>query len=456
MSLTTPRLNLLVVDDDDDFRESLQGLLACERHEVSGVADLAGARAALAAHPFDAVLVDQELPDGRGSDLLEDPSRPPSTDVVVVTANASMHLAVDALRRGAADYLTKPLDPAVLQATTTRLARVRALRRDVDELREALRERGKLGPIIGRSRAMQPVFDMIQRVAPTNASVLILGASGTGKEVVAQALHELSLRKAAPLVSVNCGAISESLFESELFGHEKGSFTGAHQLHRGFFERADGGTLFLDEITEMPPQLQVKILRVLETGLVQRVGGAGPIHVDVRVLAATNSEPEAAVQMGRLREDLFFRLAAFPIQLPPLQDRSGDVELLAQHFLDAQNREQGTEKRWEAGALQQLASRPWRGNVRELRNAVERACILADEVLLAEDAVAGLERAAPSATLAKVLTIRVGSSIAELERILIRATLEHLGGDKPAAARILGISLKTLYNRLNVYEASGS
>ncbi len=455
MTTAKTLLNVLVVDDDPDFRDSLQRLLEHEKCRVASAADLASARTALTTHCFDAVFVDQELPDGNGCDILQAPSRPASTEVVVITGHASVKSAVDAVRGGAADYLTKPTDPELLRATLARLTRVCALRREVDSLREALRDRGRLGPIVGRSRAMQPVFDMIQRVAPTNAGVLIQGESGTGKEVVAQALHELSLRKAAPLVAVNCGAIPESLIESELFGHEKGSFTGADRQHRGFFERADGGTLFLDEITEMPAQLQVKLLRVLESGRVQRVGGTTPIQTDVRVLAATNREPEEAIRAGKLREDLFFRLAVFPIRLPPLREREGDIALLAQHFLDGHNRSHGTDKRWKQGALAELERKEWRGNARELRNAVQRAYILSNDVVCAEDAVAGVERAAAPSTAPVGIAISVGSSIAELERLLIQATLEQVGGDKAAAAKLLGISVKTLYNRLNVYEAAG-
>ncbi len=238
MTSNSKSLVLLVVDDDQDFRESLVHLLEREKHTVVGAGDLTSARAELGKRHFDAMLVDQELPDGKGDELIEDASRPPSTELVVITGNATISSAVDALRRGAADYLTKPTDPTALAATLSRLSKVRELRREVDDLRETLRGRGRLGPIIGRSNAMQPVFDMIQRVAPTDASVLIQGESGTGKEVVAQALHELSRRKSAPLVAVNCGAIPENLIESELFGHEKGSFTGADRQHKGFFEHA--------------------------------------------------------------------------------------------------------------------------------------------------------------------------------------------------------------------------
>jgi len=446
-------LNLLVVDDDDDFRDSLVRLLEREEHKVETASDLATARALLTEKRFDAVLADEQLPDGLGSDLIDDPARPAGTEVVLVTGHATVSHAVEALRRGAADYLTKPAEPEVLKATLSRLTGVRALRREVEELRDALRDRGRLGPIIGRSRAMQPVFDMIQRVAPTDAGVLIQGESGTGKEVVAQALHELSRRKDAPLVAVNCGAIPENLIESELFGHEKGSFTGADRQHRGFFERADGGTLFLDEITEMPLQLQVKLLRVLETGRIQRVGGTSTIQTDVRVLASTNRDPSAAIKGGKLREDLFFRLAVFPIHLPPLREREGDVALIAQHFLEGHNRTHGTDKRWAPGALDALARQEWRGNARELRNAVQRAFILADDLLRAEDAAAPANGNPVANSPSGSFSVQVGTSIADVERVLIRATLEQLGGDKPRAARILGISLKTLYNRLSVEQA---
>jgi len=453
MSSNSPSLTLLVVDDDADFRDSLVRLLKQEKHDVHQAADLSAAREALAQRAFDAVLVDQELPDGKGDALLEDAARPAGTELLIITGNATVNDAVGALRRGAADYLTKPIELPALQGSLARLAQLRALRREVGTLRDALLERGRLGPIVARSSAMQPVLEMILRVAPTDASVLIQGESGTGKEIVARALHEQSLRKEAPLIAVNCGAIPESLIESELFGHEKGSFTGADRQHRGFFERADGGTLFLDEITEMPAQLQVKLLRVLETGCVQRVGGSAPIQTDVRVLAATNRDPREAITAGKLREDLYYRLAVFPISLPPLRERTGDIALLAQHFLDGHNRTHSTDKRWAPGALAMLEQHPWRGNARELRNAVQRAYILADDELRAEDAIA--QRGANAPVLEDgAIAVRVGCSIADAERALILATLERNDGDKAESARILGISLKTLYNRLNVYEAA--
>jgi DNA-binding NtrC family response regulator len=448
----TSQLSLLVVDDDPEFRESLLALLQRQGFAVCGVESCASARAAMAKQSFDAVLADRQLPDGDGIELLHARPADPEPELVVITGHATVSSAVDALKDGALDYLTKPIDLAKLKSTLAHLMRTHQLKREVRELRSELLSRGRLGPIVARSAAMQPVFEQIARVAPTDASVLIEGESGTGKEVVAQAIHELSQRRDAPLVPVNCGAIPETLIESELFGHERGSFTGAEKMHRGFFERAKGGTLFLDEITEMPAQLQVKLLRVLETGKIQRIGGTEQIPTDVRVLAATNRDPHQAIRDGKLREDLYFRLAVFPIRLPPLRERHGDVALLAEHFLALLNQAHSTRKTWAAAALDELEKRDWKGNVRELKNAVYRAYILADEALQADAAVAMAPGDVPVG--GSAFTVRVGSSIADAERALIFATLEHSHGDKPAAAKLLGISLKTLYNRLNVYKAS--
>ncbi|HUR28209.1 MAG TPA: sigma-54 dependent transcriptional regulator [Planctomycetota bacterium] len=444
---------MLVIDDDADFRTSLALLLTREGALVETAESLETARAKLSTNSFDALFVDQELPDGQGLALLQAaPERGSGPEVVMITGYATVDRAVDAIKLGALDYLTKPLDHDKLESTLVHLRRTRVLKQQVSDLRDELRQRGRFASLIGRSSAMQPVFDLIQRVAPTNASVLIQGESGTGKEIVAGAIHELSRRADKVLLALNCGAIPESLIESELFGHEKGSFTGADKQLKGHFERADGGTLFLDEVTEMPLEFQVRLLRVLESGMVHRIGGSAPISTDVRVLAATNRDPLEAIRQGKLREDLYFRLAVFPMLLPPLRERPGDVPLLAQHFLDSLNEAGSTDKRWGHGALEALNQREWKGNVRELKNAVQRAYILADDTLRAEDTVAFTGRA--FAKDASPLDIQVGTSIASAERELIQATLLHVRGDKPAAAAILGISLKTLYNRLNVYDAS--
>jgi DNA-binding NtrC family response regulator len=384
--------------------------------------------------------------------------------VVVITGHASVETAVEALRRGATDYLTKPVDLARLKAILANVARTRELQAEIGTLRGELRKLGRFGPLVGASAAMGAVYDLIARVAPTDATVCIVGESGTGKEVVAQAVHELSRRRREPFVPVNCGAVSPNLIESTLFGHEKGSFTGAERLHRGVFEQATGGTLFLDEVSEMPAELQVKLLRVLETGTVVRIGGEKAIGVDVRVIAATNRVPEQAVQEGRLREDLWYRLNVFPIGLPPLRERASDIEVLAEHFLGELNAAGQTHKRWGVAGLAALQGYGWPGNVRELKNLVHRAYILAEqeigrECLPAEvrgGASAGpgveLPRAVNGTTeLGTTLVVQVGSSVADVEQRLILATLQACGGNKQKTAEVLGVSLKTVYNRLNAY-----
>ncbi len=444
------RLSLLIVDDDVPFSESLRSALRAQGFEATAVDSCVGARAAMAAHRFDAILVDRKLPDGDGVELLR--GRPPRVDAefIVITGYATVPSAVDALKKGAHDYLTKPLDFAKLNRMLAHLTRTRAQHGDA---RAELVSGDRFGAFIGRSDAMRPVFEQIARVAPTDASVLIEGESGTGKELVAEAIHHLSGRRAAPLVPVNCGAVAESLIESELFGHERGSFTGAERMHRGFFERANGGTLFLDEITEMSAPMQVRLLRVIESGRIQRIGSAEQIPVDVRVLAATNRRSQDAIREGRLREDLFFRLAVFPIFVPPLRDRAGDVALLAAHFLALLNDVHDTRKRWAADAVPELEKRDWKGNVRELKNAVHRAYIMADDVLHAESAIEAAT-GNPRNETALAGPRRDVTSVSDTVRNLIFATLEDTHGDKRAAAGLLGISLKTLYNRLNVYNAS--
>jgi DNA-binding NtrC family response regulator len=292
---------------------------------------------------------------------------------------------------------------------------------------------------------------MIEKVAPTEATVFITGESGCGKELVARTIHERSPRARGGFVAINCGAIPQNLIEAELFGHERGAFTGANRQHRGCFERAEGGTLFLDEITEMPLEMQVRLLRVLETGRFVRVGGDGEIRTNVRVLAATNRDALDAVRDGRLREDLMYRLAVFPIALPPLRERDGDTELLAEHFLQNLNVEGGLSKRFSRAALTTIRAYHWPGNVRELKNAVHRAFIMAEEFV--ELDLSGL---ACPAVEGECLRMPVGTSLAEMERQAIFATLDHCRGNKRRAAEMLGVSLKTLYNRLTAYQADGA
>ncbi|MCB9899699.1 MAG: sigma-54-dependent Fis family transcriptional regulator [Planctomycetes bacterium] len=432
-------------------------LVEREGFSVVAARSLADAEARLGETSFDVVLVDLELPDGNGFAFLAEHEALEHSEVIVITGNASVDSAVSALREGALDYLTKPFDRARLRSCLSNVARTRSLKGEIADLRADLRHLGRFGSMVGSSPAMQSLYDQIAKVAPTSLGVLVSGESGVGKELVAQTLHRLGPRSSKRLVPVNCGAMAPTLVESELFGHERGAFTGADRVRQGCFELAEGGTLFLDEVTEMPVELQVKLLRVLESREVVRVGGSRSIAVDVRVVAATNRDPRRAVEEGALREDLYYRLAVFPMHVPPLRERDGDAPLLAQHFLDGLNAEHGTEKIWSPAALERLDGMDFPGNVRELKNLVSRAYVLGDEVLGADELGApaphralfgGAERDGDS------VTVRVGSSIDEVEQVLIEATLEKLDGDKAQAADVLGISLKTLYNRLKVYAAA--
>jgi DNA-binding NtrC family response regulator len=306
-------------------------------------------------------------------------------------------------------------------------------------------------PLLGDSEAMQEVFRLIERVGPTEASVLLTGESGSGKELAAQSIHDRSARRGGPFIAINCGAIPIGLIEAELFGYEKGSFTGAVRAHAGVFERAQGGTLLLDEVTEMPLDMQTRLLRVLESRKFYRVGASVEFSSDVRVIASTNRCPLQAVQNGQLREDLLYRLAVFPIDMPSLRSRGSDVELLAEHFLTELNVQSRTQKRFSAMARMTLKQHTWPGNVRELKNCIERAFILGDQTLELAPLIQNAARAGDTASDRERLDIRVGSRIYDMERSLIEATLDYFKGNKRRAADALGCSLKTLYNKLNGY-----
>ena len=308
----------------------------------------------------------------------------------------------------------------------------------------------ELSGMVGESPVMSAVFNQIRLVARADVTVMIIGESGTGKELAATAIHELSERRRGPFLAVNCGAIPANLAEAELFGYEKGSFTGAHRQHVGHFERASGGTLFLDEITEMAPELQVKLLRVLETGRFARVGGTEEIDVDVRLVTATNRDPYQAVREGRLREDLLYRLAVFPLNLPALRERADDVVRLAEFFLEKLNAKYGATKRFSAAAVAQMRSHHWPGNVRELRNCVERSFILSDDEIQLEITRPG-PTAGPRVGSDGCVRVPLGSTVADAEREMILATIDHCGGNKRKAADVLGISVKTVYNKLAEY-----
>ena len=441
-------IHALLIDDNEDFLTGLAEIARQEGFTVTTAGTLREAREHLARERVDVALVDLSLPDGEGTELLEGLKDTPDTDVIFITGGATVDSAIEALRHGALDYLTKPLDTHRLRAVLANVVRVRSLKEDVGTLRGELRRFGHFGRMIGKSPQMQKVYDLVSRVAPTDATVFITGESGTGKELVAQAIVELSTRRHRPFIPLDCGAIPPTLIESELFGHERGSFTGATQQRRGHFERASGGTLFLDEVTEMPIELQAKLLRVLESGALTRVGGEVPIPVSVRLIAASNRPPKEAIQSSKLREDLFYRLNVFPIVLPPLRDRDGDALLLADRFLEVTNASEGMSKRLSAGARERIRAYPWPGNVRELKNEMQRAFIMSEEVLEMDGLVPG----APSAPAPGAATPgEGGGTLDDAERQLILATLERCGGDKKKAAEILGVSLKTLYNRLHLY-----
>ncbi len=369
--------------------------------------------------------------------------------VVILTAQGSVESAVEAIKDGAYDYLTKPVDPQRLQILLHKVVERQETLREVKALRRQLRDQGSFGRMIGSSPGMRKVYRIVEQAAPTSASVLINGESGTGKELVAQTIHQLSPRAAAPFVAINCAAIPETLLESEIFGHEKGAFTGASDRRQGCFELADHGTLFLDEIAEMTPSTQVKLLRVLQERTFRRLGGRQEQKVDVRVIAATNQEPAEAVKNGKLREDLFYRLNVFAITLPTLRERKEDLPLLIQSFLAEFNARNGKSiAAVDQEAMRTLESYNWPGNVRELRNVIERATILADGEfidarLLPNVLVAAGEAPKPALSLAP------GTTVEEAERRLIQMTLEHTRDNKTRAAEILGISLKTLHNKLN-------
>jgi DNA-binding NtrC family response regulator len=376
--------------------------------------------------------------------------------VVVLTAMGSIQLAVDAMKMGAYDFLPKPVDPTRLKTILANATRQRETAMELEAVRRRLRETGVLGQLVGSSRKMREIFGLIEQIAPSNVPVLITGESGTGKELVARTLHDLSPRKARPFVAVNCAAIPETLIESEIFGHEKGAFTGAIERRAGCFELASGGTLLLDEVGEMPHGTQAKLLRVLEERKLRRLGARTEQDVDVRVLAATNRDPRHAVAQGHLRADLFYRLNVFNIHMPPLREHLDDLPAMVEAMVVEMNQKHSRRVSGvSASMLERLKAHSWPGNARELRNAIERAVILCpDDMPLEADHLPsgfGREQAEGAQADGNAITVRVGATVDEAERMLILRTLEATGQNKTRAAEILGVSLKTLHNKLKEY-----
>jgi two-component system response regulator AtoC len=441
---------VLVVDDDPGFTPAIGELLGELGFDVELAGSLEEARASIDDGLPDALLIDLLWPDGSGLELI-DSIDTSATRVIVITGHPSVERAVKSLRARVHEFLIKPIDVKRLTKSLTSL-----LDEDGSSKAEApAPKNGKypgIGSLVGDSPVMRSLFESISKVGPSEASVLLVGESGTGKELVARTIHDLSPRAEHPFLAVNCGAVPTELIGSELFGHERGSFTGATRQHRGYFERANKGTLFLDEITEMPPALQVNFLRVLEQGTFRRIGGDNDLSTDVRIVAATNRSPEDAVADGVLREDLYFRLTVFPIRLPLLRERPKDVAILAEYFLEDMNEKGGSNKHLAPEGVRLLERHGWPGNVRELRNVLQRAFILADGEIGERDVAEAIRIGGEFES--SVPKIGAGITISEAERQLIFSTLEHYEGNKRATAEALGISLKTLYNRLKEYDES--
>ena len=445
-------LKILVVDDEAAMREVLEMRLEEWGFKVVLAEDGEQARRLAADERPDLVISDVAMPELSGLELLEilkagDPGRP----VILATAYGTIDAAVEAMKRGARDFLTKPLDYGKLRAILASVEEEIAARRAAQELSSTLERGAGLGQLIGASAPMREVFRLIESVAGSDASVLVSGESGTGKELVARAIHDASSRRSRPFVAINVAAIPEGLNESELFGHEKGAFTGAIASRPGCFELADGGTLFLDEITEMPAALQPKFLRVLEDGRLRRVGGTREIAFDVRLIAATNRDPETAVEQGLLRRDVYYRLNVFPVALPPLRERGDDIPLLAQHFIRVFNgKHHATVEGLGAESRALLLGYAWPGNVRELRNVLERAVILAKSGLVTASHLPPYLHAARGPS-SEGIVVPTKATAAEAERLLILETLKRVGNNKAEAARQLGLDVKTIRNKLKQY-----
>jgi DNA-binding NtrC family response regulator len=448
---------VLIAEDDAAQRVGLQQLLKSWGFAVEAAADGEEALAKAAAFRPTIVLSDMVMPKMGGLDLLTSLRQDdPDLTMVLMTGQGTVETAVTAIKQGAYDYLAKPVDPQRLKILLDQIVERHDTQREMRVLRRQLQERGTFGRMIGASAEMRRIYQLVEQAAPTLASVLVSGESGTGKELVAQTMHQLSPRAAQPFVPLNCAAIPDTLLESELFGHEKGAFTGAITRRQGAFELANRGTLFLDEIAEMTPATQAKLLRVLQERSFRPLGGQREQSVDIRVIAATNVDPPEAVRQGKLREDLFYRLNVFAIQLPPLRDRKGDVPLLIQAFLKEFNARNGKAIVGASDrAMEILERHTWPGNVRELRNVIERATIVAkgDHIEPADlphlSSQSTAANAPSGAAAASGGGLTPGTTVDEAERKLIEVTLEHTGGNKTRAAEMLGISLKTLHNKLN-------
>jgi DNA-binding NtrC family response regulator len=447
--MATPK-RLLLVDDDRAMREMLASLFGEQGHDVCQAASAEEALASLEEDDFDVVLSDIRMPGRSGIEMVADVKRlRPGTPVVLMTAFGSVDSAVEAIRAGAYDYITKPFEPDAVRYAVERALEHRVLERENQSLRRAVDRTASFGDLIGISPAMRDIFALIRKIAHNRSSVLITGESGTGKEVIARTIHFHGSRAESPFVPINCTAIPEGLLESELFGHVRGAFTGAHASKQGLFEKADGGTLFLDEIGDMGLSVQSKLLRVLQDREIRPVGGTQSVHVDVRIIAATNKDLEKEMREGLFREDLYYRLNVIPIHVPPLRERPEDVPALAETFLTRHG--DGATYKLTPEALRALAGLAWRGNGRELENVIERAIALADGTEI------GVEDLPTQGSLTEVgdrstdAFVRASAerelTLRDVEELYIEEILRRQNGNKVRSARILGIDRKTLYRR---------
>ncbi len=451
-----PQDKVLIVEDEENARSGLAELVSAWGFRTETAKDgLEGLEKIVGWHPA-VVLLDLQMPRMSGADLMQRLAESAEDlKVIVVTANTSVPTVVELMKLGAYDYVEKPVNPSRLRTILEHAARQRGTERELEITRRSLRDKGAMGAMVGSSRKMQEIFRLVEMVAPSTASVLITGESGTGKEMVARTIHDLSSRKDKPFVAINCAAIPETLIESEIFGHEKGAFTGALERRTGCFELAEGGTLLLDEIGEMPFGTQAKLLRVLEDRKLRRLGSKVETPVDVRVLASTNKVPEEAVAKGELRNDLFYRLNVFNIQMPPLRDHKPDLPELVETLIADMNAKHGRSVAMVNEPVMGLFQNySWPGNVRELRNVLERAVIVCDgSVIEARHLPPGFGQVAPRPPVQEPNAVRlgVGTTVEEAEKLLILKTLEATNNNKTRAAEILGISLKTLHNKLKEY-----
>jgi DNA-binding NtrC family response regulator len=451
---------VLIVEDEENERTGLAELISAWGYCTAVAGDgVEGLEKILEWSPG-IVVTDLRMPRMDGMELLRKIApQPHEVAVILLTAQGSIDAAVSAMKLGAYDFIEKPVNPTRLRAILQNAARQRGTQRELEVAKRQLRDKGELGSLVGASKAMQEVFRLVELVAPSTASVLITGESGTGKELAARTIHELSPRAGKPFVPINCAAIPDTLMESEIFGHEKGAFTGALERRTGCFELAEGGTLLLDEIGEMPIGTQAKLLRVLEDRRLRRLGGKVETIVDVRVLAATNKIPEEAVAKGQLRNDLYYRLNVFNIDMPPLREHKEDIPTLVEILIKDMNRKHSRAIRAAGEAvMEQFQSHSWPGNVRELRNTLERAVIVCDSTVIEPRHLPpgfGAITAHSALNDANAIRVGVGTTVENAEKQLIFKTLESTHNNKTRAAEILGISLKTLHNKLKEYGAQG-